>query len=77
MSRAASFEPADVQAALEATDMPDTVYGPISFTDYQGYANQARLPAVAQQVQDGEFVTVYVNGEVVNPMLDTPAWSER
>ncbi len=77
LSRAASFEPADVQAALDATDMPDTVYGPISFTDYQGYKNQARLPAVAQQVQDGEFVTVYVNGQVVNPMLDTPSWTER
>ncbi len=77
LSRAASFEPADVQAALDATDMPDTVYGPISFTDYQGYRNQARLPAVAQQVQDGEFVTVYVNGQVVNPMLDTPSWTER
>ncbi len=77
LSRAASFEPADVRAALEATDMPDTVYGHIAFTDYQGYQNQARLPAVAQQVQDGEFVTVYVNGQVVNPMLDTPAWGDR
>lgn len=77
LSRAASFDPADVRAALEATDMPDTVYGHIAFTDYQGYQNQARLPAVAQQVQDGEFVTVYVNGQVVNPMLDTPAWGNR
>ncbi len=77
LSRAASLEPADVRAALEATDMPDTVYGHIAFTDYQGYQNQARLPAVAQQVQDGEFVTVYVNGQVVNPMLDTPAWGDR
>lgn len=77
LSRAESFEPADVRAALESTDMPDTVYGHIAFTDYQGYQNQARLPAVAQQVQDGEFVTVYVNGQVVNPMLETPAWSER
>jgi len=77
LSRAASFDPADVQAALDGTDMPDTVYGPISFTDYQGYRNQARLPAVAQQVQDGEFVTVFVNGQVINPMLDTPSWAER
>ena len=77
LSRAASFEPEDVRAALDATDMPDTVYGPISFSDYQGYKNQARLPAVAQQVVDGEFVTVYVNGQVVNEFLDTPTWDER
>ncbi len=77
LSRAASYSPEDVRAALDATDMPDTVYGPISFSDYQGYQNQARLPAVAQQVQGGEFVTVYVNGQVVNPMLETPAWDAR
>ena len=77
LSRAESFEPADVQAALESTDMPDTVYGHIAFEDYQGYQNQARLPAVAQQVQDGEFVTVYVSGQVVNPMLETPVWDDR
>lgn len=77
LSRAESFSPADVQAALEATNLPDTVYGPISFTDYQGYANQARLPAVAQQVQGGEFVTVFVNGEVVGEFQETPAWNER
>lgn len=77
LGRAASFSPADVRAALLATDMPDTVYGPISFSDYQGYRNQASLPAVAQQVQDGEFVTVYVNGQVINPMLETPRWAER
>jgi branched-chain amino acid transport system substrate-binding protein len=77
LSRAASFSPEDVRAALEATNMPTTVYGPISFTDYQGYTNQARLPAVAQQVQDGQFVTVYVNGQVISPMVDTPSWAER
>lgn len=77
LSRAASFSPADVREALLATDMPDTVYGPISFSDYAGYRNQASLPAVAEQVVNGEFVTVYVNGEVVNEMLDTPAWTER
>ncbi|HZJ08862.1 MAG TPA: ABC transporter substrate-binding protein, partial [Trueperaceae bacterium] len=77
LSRAESFEPEDVRAALDATNMPDTVYGPISFGDYQGYTNQARLPAVAQQVQGGEFVTVYVNGEVVSEFLETPSWDER
>lgn len=77
LKRAASDAPADVQAALDATDLPDTVYGPISFSDYQGYQNQAPLPMVAQQVQDGQFVTVFVNGQVVGTMLPTPAWSDR
>jgi branched-chain amino acid transport system substrate-binding protein len=77
LSRAASFSPADVREALLATDLPDTVYGPISFSDYAGYKNQASLPAVAEQVVNGEFVTVFVNGQVVGDLLDTPAWADR
>ena len=77
LERAASGSPADVQAALQSLDMPDTVYGPLHFEDYAGYRNQAPLPAVAQQVQDGKFVTVYVNGAVVNDMLPTAPWTER
>lgn len=77
LKRAASDSPADVQAALQSLDMPDTVYGPLHFEDYAGYRNQAPLPAVAQQVQDGNFVTVYVNGAVVNDMLPTAPWTER
>src|SRR5690606_18364390 len=77
LSRAASDSAADIQAALAATNMPDTVYGPIDFDDYQGYRNQAPLPAVAQQVQGGQFVTVYVNGQTLNTMLATPSWDDR
>lgn len=77
LERAASDSPADVQAALQSLDMPDTVYGPLHFDDYAGYRNQAPLPAVAQQVQDGKFVTVYVNGVVVNDLLPTAPWTER
>ena len=77
LSRAASFEPDDVRAALRATDLPDTVFGPITFEDYAGYKNQAPLPAVAEQVVNGEFVTVFVNGKVVNDLLETPAWDAR
>ncbi|HNR00056.1 MAG TPA: ABC transporter substrate-binding protein, partial [Trueperaceae bacterium] len=77
LKRAASFAPADVRAALLATNMPDTVYGPIRFEDYQGYKNQAPLPAVAEQVVNGDFVTVYVNGQVVGDLLETPSWNAR
>lgn len=78
LRRAESFLPADVQAALLATNMQDTPYGPVTFADYQGYRNQAPLPMVAEQVQDGQFVTVFVNGEATNEILfPTPGWSER
>lgn len=77
LKRAASFSPEDVRAALLATNMPDTVYGPIRFEDYQGYKNQAPLPAVAEQVVNGDFVTVYVNGQVVGDLLETPSWNAR
>lgn len=77
LSRAASGSPDDVRAALLATDMKETAYGPITFEDYQGYRNQNPLPAVAEQVVNGEFVTVFVNGEVVGDLLETPAWDAR
>ncbi len=78
LRRASSFSPADVQTALLATDMPDTAYGPINFDDYQGYRNQSPLPMVAEQVQDGAFVTVFVNGAATNPIqYPTPSWSDR
>lgn len=78
LSRAASMDPADVQAALDATDLQGTVYGDISFSDYQGYQNQAPLPMVAQQIQGGQFVTVFVNGERVGDITyPAPAWTDR
>lgn len=78
LSRAESFEPADVREALLATDLQDNPYGPIDFADYQGYRNQNPLPMVVQQIQDGEFVTVFVNGEVVGDIeFPTPGWDGR
>ena len=71
-------DPADVQQALLETDLQDNPYGPINFDDYQGYRNQNPLPMVVQQIQDGEFVTVFVDGEVVGDIIfPTPGWSER
>lgn len=78
LSRAESFDPADVQQALLETDLQDNPYGPINFDDYQGYRNQNPLPMVVQQIQDGQFVTVFVDGEVVGDIIfPTPGWSER
>lgn len=78
LSRAESFDPADVQQALLETDLQDNPYGPINFDDYQGYRNQNPLPMVVQQIQDGQFVTVFVDGAVVGDIIfPTPGWSER
>ncbi len=78
LNRAASFAPADVQQAFLGTDLQDNPYGPIHFTDYQGYRNQNPLPMVVQQIQGGEFVTVFVNGDVVGDInFPTPGWDGR
>ncbi len=78
LNRAASFEPSDVRQAMLETNIEDNPYGPIFFTDYQGYRNQNPLAMVVQQIQDGEFITVFVNGEVVGDIdFPTPGWNER
>ena len=77
--RAADMSPASIQQALAETEL-DTRYGPIQFEDYDGYQNQNPLDMVAQQVQDGRFVTVYVSPEVEAPgglTFPAPAWDER
>ena len=78
LSRAEDLSPEAVRQALEATDLPDTAYGPIQFVDEGGFTNQNPVAMVAQQVQDGTFVTVFPSeiapGELIFP---TPAWSER
>ena len=79
LRRAETLEPEAVQAALSATDL-STAYGPIRFESFDGYTNQNPLNMIAQQVQDGAFVTVYISPEVdVEGELQfpTPAWNER
>ena len=79
LRRAEEMTPAGVQAALENTDL-STTYGPIRFDDFNGYTNQNPLNMIAQQVQDGAFVTIYISPEIdVSGELQfpTPPWSER
>lgn len=80
LQRAGEMNPEGVQAALEETNLENTPYGPIRFEDFNGYTNQNPLNMIAQQVQDGAFVTVYISPEVeVDGELQfpTPPWSER
>lgn len=56
--RAGGTDREKVRAALNATNL-QTAFGPIQFTDFDGFKNQNNLTMVAEQVQDGKFVPVY------------------
>lgn len=78
LKRAEDFSPESVQAALEATNLEETVYGPIRFSDQDGYQNQNPIAMIAQQVQNGEFVTVFPEAAAVGDIIfPTPTWDER
>ncbi len=77
LNRAESLDPETIQRALAETDLR-TSYGPIRFTDFNGYRNQNPVKMVAEQVQDGAFVTVFTQEGVVNPIFcPVPAWESR
>lgn len=78
LGRAEDGSPEAVQAALDATDIAETAYGPITFSDYDGFQNQNPLTMLAQQVQDGAFVTVFPEDAAAAELVfPTPAWDER
>ena len=58
LERAASLSPADISAALKATDMA-TIFAPVQFGDFENYTNQNRVPTLVRQVQKGKMVTVW------------------
>lgn len=78
LTRAESFSAEDVQAALEETNIEETPYGPIRFDDFNGYQNQNPILMVAQQVEDGQFATVFpIEAATEEIVFPTPTWSER
>lgn len=78
LARAADTTPAAVLEALDATDIAETAYGPIKFEDYDAFQNQNPLTMLAQQVQDGAFVTVYPEAAATAELaFPTPAWDNR
>ena len=78
LGRAADTSPEAVREALKATNLTETAYGPIKFENYGGFQNQNPLSMLAQQVQNGAFVTVFpkdaAQAELIFP---TPAWNAR
>ncbi len=78
LSRSESLESADIQEALEQTNLLETAYGPILFQTEGDCRNQNPIKMIAQQVIDGEFVTVFPEAAATNNLIyPTPNWSER
>jgi branched-chain amino acid transport system substrate-binding protein len=74
LKRANSVDKEKIQAALLATDLQDTIFGPIKF-DSTGQNDHQML---MMQIQKGDFVTVYPTefaaAPIINPM---PPWASR
>jgi branched-chain amino acid transport system substrate-binding protein len=74
LERASSLDKEKIRAALSATDLDQSIFGPISF-DQTGQ-NTHRM--VVTQVQAGQFVTIYpakyAAAELVYPVS---SWSDR
>lgn len=78
LRRARDMSPEAVQKALRETNLPSTPYGPIRFTDFRGYKNQNPVKMVAEQIQQGRFVTIYPREAAAGKILfPTPPWSKR
>ena len=78
LSRSESLGSTDVQEALEQTDLPETAYGPIHFQTEDDCRNQNPIKMIAEQIVDGEFVTVFPEAAAINNLIyPTPSWSER
>jgi branched-chain amino acid transport system substrate-binding protein len=77
LNRAKSFEKTAIMAALKATDLLTPV-GPVQFLDSAGFRNQNPIPMVVQQVQGGQFVTVFPAAIALGrPKYPTPPWNQR
>lgn len=77
LKRSGSFERAATQEALDKTDV-ETVFGRMKFEDYGKFTNQARIPPVVLQVQEGKYVLIWPkNLGKAAPRLPVPSWSER
>lgn len=77
LNRAESLDPQGILAALDGTDVM-TIYGRITFEDYNGFYNQARVPTALIQVQNGEFVTVWPEDvKSADAIYPIPNWNQR
>lgn len=77
LRRASGTDPESVRRALRETNLM-TAYGPIRFADFRGYRNQNPVKMIAEQVQRGQFVTVFPPEAAVGRILfPAPPWEVR
>jgi branched-chain amino acid transport system substrate-binding protein len=67
IKRAGSTDREKVRAALNTTNI-QTAFGPIVFTDFDGFKNQNNISMVAEQVQGGRFVPIYPRTVIPKPI---------
>jgi len=74
IARSHDDSPAAVRDAIRATDLPNTLFGPIKFNDH----GQNAHPLLVTQVQDQKYRVVWpADIAEAKPVAPTPAWSQR
>jgi len=77
LDRAATLSPADINTAMQATDM-ETAFGPVRFVVADGYQNQNFMDTFMLQILNGTNEIVwpekYASARYVYPI---PRWRER
>jgi branched-chain amino acid transport system substrate-binding protein len=77
LERAKSWSQDGIRDALKATDIK-TAFGPVKFTDRDGYQNQNFMDTLAIQVIKGQFVTIWPKQHASAPYVyPVPTWRER
>lgn len=77
LERAKSWKPDDIRSAFKSTNLM-TAFGPVKFTDKEGYTNQNFMDSLVMQVINGKHETIwpakYASAKYVYPI---PKWKDR
>jgi branched-chain amino acid transport system substrate-binding protein len=77
LDRARSWSQDGIRDALKATNIK-TAFGPVKFSDKDGYQNQNFMDTLAIQVIKGQFVTIWPKQHASAPYVyPVPTWRER
>lgn len=77
LDRARSWSQDGIRDALKATNIK-TAFGPVKFSDQEGYQNQNFMDTLAIQVIKGQFETIWPKQHANAPYVyPVPTWRER
>jgi branched-chain amino acid transport system substrate-binding protein len=77
LDRARSWSQDGIRDALRATNIK-TAFGPVKFSDQEGYQNQNFMDTLAIQVIKGQFETIWPKQHANAPYVyPVPTWRER